>query len=584
MVGPVLQQELLTGGRRSHLYYMRAGYACWLLLELFFFWTRSLAVWGTGPRAHGEFFASYTEALLLQNFVVLLLIVPTIVAGAITDEKARGTLQFLLTADLVPWEIVIGKLLGRVFHILVMCLFALPLMSFFGMFAGWSVGLLVSFMLLTLFVALGLGAGSLLASVWARHTRDAVLSLYCVLASLGVAIYLLRGTGLGDFLRTFDPIHAMSLGEAGQRASRLMQALLAWSGFILFCILIASWRLRRAYVKQLESKQKRSDRWWHVKRMPVFGDPLRWKERQVEGIAPLGVLRRIPRWLGITLVALVTFISSWAIHLSNLPPGITGWRLWDSLVSFDIAGLVGDLTKLRPADDGFYWQGVIVAVLASLTVGIRCSGAVTGEREKNTWEGLLVTPLDSRSLIRGKLWGIIGACLPYLAAYLAVALPLAFLGGLAAAFWTVLWFGVTLMAMAYIGAAGLWCSARSKSSWRSLLLTLGFGYVGGFVLLFVPTVLVAFIMSGVLYPVLALVARIAEPFFGANLARVFTSAWPIALCIALAAAFCVATEVLISSAEAFINRERIKHWERLPTYTRPGGRLPRRAVARYGNP
>lgn len=581
MVGAVLHQELLVGSRRIQLYYLRLAYAAWLVLQIFFFWMRSVIAWGSGPQSYGEFFSSFVEALLVQNFFVLLLVVPTVVAGAITDEKARGTLQFLLTADLLPWEIVLGKLLGRVFHILVLVLLALPLLCFFGMFAGWGAGILFSFVLLTVFVALGLGAASLLASVWARHTRDAVLSLYCLLTALLLGMYLLHGTVLGDFLRTFDPVYALSLGEDSRRMNRVLASLSAWVALIVVCVVLASFRLRRAYVKQLENTRKRSDRWWHVKRMPVFGDPLRWKERQVEGIAPLAPLRRIPRWLAISLVVIATLISSGGILVNHLPPG--SGQIWHMVANFDFAALVATAVRIRPADDEFYWQGVIVAVLASLTVGIRCSGAITGERERNTWEGLLVTPLDSRRLVRGKLWGIVGASFPYLAAYAGTAMPLAFLGGMAAVFWTIVWLGVTLVAMAYIGAAGLWCSARSNSSWRSLLATVAFGYVGGFVLLFVPTLLVAFIMSGVLYPVLALVSRIAQPFVAGNLNRVLNSAFPIALCLALAAAFCVATELLIASAEAWVNRERIKHWERLPTYRRPGGRMPRRAVAKYGD-
>src|SRR5262245_66316966 len=67
-------------------------------------------------------------------------------------------------------------------------------------------------------------------------------------------------------------------------------------------------------------------------------------------------------------------------------------------------------------------------LLASLLVGIRCSGAVSGEREKQTWEALLLTPLTSRQLIRGKLWGIMGASLIYVLAYAVPALLLSLAG------------------------------------------------------------------------------------------------------------------------------------------------------------
>src|SRR5262245_61229808 len=118
-------------------------------------------------------------------------------------------------------------------------------------------------------------------------------------------------------------------------------------------------------------------------------------------------------------------------------------------------------------------------LLASLVVGIRCSGAVSGERERQTWEALLLTPLTSRQLIRGKLWGIIGSSYLYLLAYAVPALGFAAIAGPTAFFWTALWLAVTWLAMYFIGATGIWCSVRSRGSWRSLLWTLGIGYVGG---------------------------------------------------------------------------------------------------------
>src|SRR5207244_9488292 len=58
------------------------------------------------------------------------------------------------------------------------------------------------------------------------------------------------------------------------------------------------------------------------------------------------------------------------------------------------------------------------------------------------------------------------------------ALPISIFGGVMAFFWTVLWLGVTVLAMYFVGAAGIWCSVRSRDSWRSLVGTILWGYVG----------------------------------------------------------------------------------------------------------
>jgi hypothetical protein len=106
--------------------------------------------------------------------------------------------------------------------------------------------------------------------------------------------------------------------------------------------------------------------------------------------------------------------------------------------------------------------------LFSLIMGVRCSGAITGERERQTWEMLLLTPLDAKTLVRNKLWGTIDAARPYLLAYTVPVLALSILGGFAACLCTLFWWAVTWLMMYFMAAVGIHSSARAASSWRSL--------------------------------------------------------------------------------------------------------------------
>ena len=51
---------------------------------------------------------------------------------------------------------------------------------------------------------------------------------------------------------------------------------------------------------------------WLTRRARVHGDPLRWKERHVAGVAPLALLRATPRWLGITIMGLMAVAYGYA--------------------------------------------------------------------------------------------------------------------------------------------------------------------------------------------------------------------------------------------------------------------------------
>src|SRR5262249_21700556 len=122
-------------------------------------------------------------------------------------------------------------------------------------------------------------------------------------------------------------------------------------------------------------------------------------------------------------------------------------------------------------------------------------------REHGTWEALLLTPLSERQLVRGKLWGVMAASYWYLLAYAVPAMMLSVLGGVKALFWTVLWLAVTVLAKYYIGAAALWDSGRLRDSWRSMLSTFGFGYVGA-ALVMIPGAVVGAVLGVLVYGIL----------------------------------------------------------------------------------
>ena len=146
MVGPVLAQELLLGSRRSRQQIFRRIFTGWLMAQLLFFYFLYLInanvighqMLGARLNIHAttEFATSFASTLIYQQLILLLLATPAFTAGAITDEKASGTLQYLLAADLTSGEIILGKLLGRVAQVTVLALATLPVLCFIGIFGG----------------------------------------------------------------------------------------------------------------------------------------------------------------------------------------------------------------------------------------------------------------------------------------------------------------------------------------------------------------------------------------------------------------------------------------------------------------
>lgn len=485
MIGPILNLELLLNSRRSRQILFRRIYCAWLIVQFFYLYYGDYTLVAQEMTAP-QFVGSYLEVFVGQQLFLLLLVTPGFVAGALSDEKARGTLQYLLTTDLTSWEIIAGKMLGRLAELGVLLLAGLPLLFFVAPFGGLGPGSILVLMGVLVGPLFALAAASMLAAVWVRSTRDAALAVYgmvlggflfvvamenlmmfCMAAPPGSTprnLYPYVQGGV-DALNYIDPVYVLEPiwwegGPTFELGNRWLISTLLWGLLGSCCLGLAVWRLRPAYLRQLENEGKRKWAFQWLPRARVADEPIRWKERHVEGLAPLTVLRRLPRWLGIVAIA---------------------------------AGTLFFLTSgVFSAGSEFARLAIYVFLISGLIVGIRCSGAVTGERERQTWEALLLTPLAIRELIHGKLWGILGASYPYLLAYAVPAIVVGALYDPNELWWTLPGLIAAWIGMYFAGAAGMWCSARYTNSWRSLVGTLAISSGLGVVVLVASFLAVGF--------------------------------------------------------------------------------------------
>jgi ABC-type Na+ efflux pump permease subunit len=583
MIGTVVHQELLLGSRRIPLHVLRWVYGGCLVVQVAFFLVQfvtteqarnfaryqSLRMPGSSPdpfvprsapHCVGDRFA---EAFVPQQFILLAIATPALVAGAITDEKRRGTLQHLLLTDFGTRPLLLGKLLGRVAQVALVALAGLPLFALLGGFGGVRPFTFLAFEVLSVLVVFALAAAAILASVWCRQTRDAVLAVYAVGVAAGLVVWK-----LGGILDEFNPLWVLDSADlvgADELGRRLALAATCWGTLGGVCLGLAVWRLNPAYLRELEAAPRKAA-WYAARRAAVGDDPVLWRERHVEGLAPAAGLRRVPQWLVVTGLALATTASSLLILTLSLAPGASPADVFDALRHLDFVRLD---SLLPGAADGFLVQGVVILLLASLVVGIRCSGAVTGERERQTWEPLLLTPLTARELIRGKLWGIMGASYVYLVACGLPAGVLSSLAGPLAFFWTILWLAVTVLAMYFVGATGLYSSVGSKSSWQSLLKTLFYGYLAASPVYFLGTLL-----WGIVLMVCVVVLSAVDIRLRTGLAQIFVNNLAksanltfFAISLGLAISYWILSRLFLSWAQTRIaQRERTRHWRSAPVY------------------
>jgi ABC-type transport system involved in multi-copper enzyme maturation permease subunit len=480
--GAIFLQEMLIAGRRRRSYFLRWVYAAVLLVQMVPWLVASLVA--ESQRAGSSAMSVYVrffDTFAAQHFFYLFALTPALAAGAITDEKLRGTLDYLLTSCLQPAEIVLGKLLARACQVLAVALVGLPIICFFGVIGDLDLSYAAALVTTSAVLILGVGGLSMLASVWCRRTRDAILCTYLVLVTGYVLLRVISAAGWDWPAEVLSPWQAAAQDREG-RWTRVAWFALAWLAASGMWLGLACWRLRPAHADRVVKIARLGRMRKRAQPVPDKANPVLWRERCVHGIAPLVRLRAIPLWLAVPGVALTCAASLGLPIYLQLPEEVD---LFGAVQQDGLLGLheVFRMNGIRGWDVAAVHGGVACFIL-TLLLAVRASGCITEERENGTWDALLLTPLSTREIVWGKGWGLLASGLPYLLAYAAGSIAVALLIGLDVLLASTL-ASLTMVVFApWVTAVGLWSSAFLRSSWRSLLATLGICY--GYYMLALP--------------------------------------------------------------------------------------------------
>lgn len=467
MWSAVFYLEFLRTARRLRHQLARWSFAAWLLLMLLigttgagrFFPCCCMLSW-----LPTETYATPAEMLIVQQLALALLVVPPFSAGAITEEKALGTLDQLLMSALTPWQIVFGKFVARGAQAATVMLTALPLLCWFG---GLDWVALVAVLVAEAGVLGCLAGFSILASVLTRTTSSAVLGGYAVTALLFLAV-----RDLGGPFRCLDPLYLIEPALTSRLPAafwtRTLVSAAAWSTLTLTCLGLAAWQLRPAYLRQYLDKGVSKEVQLRAARGPGPGeDPLRWKESQVKVFSPLPLLRLLPRWVGVVAAAIIGVLCSTSVLARSLPKDMPPAALVRAAGRLDFAAVFDALLRLQSPEWGFLIQGMLSLLFVAAIVNLRAAGGVSGEREKGTWDALLLAGMDSDEMLRGKLLGILDSTRPYLLAYGIPALLFSTAGGVTSFLFTIMPLALAWPLMYLSGAVALERSTRYPSAWKS---------------------------------------------------------------------------------------------------------------------
>jgi ABC-type transport system involved in multi-copper enzyme maturation permease subunit len=483
LFGPVLFYDLVRAARRGRMFLLRSVYALALLVVLFLVYAiflhsgSSMALFSEtrlNTQQLAEFGSGFFLTFVGVQFAAVFLLTPVFTATAITEEKQRKTLEYLLATDLHNREIVLSKLLSRLLVLLLLLLGGLPVLSFVQFLGGVDPNLVVAGFVATVASMLSLGSLGICYSVYSERARNAIVSTY---ATAGA--YLLLSSCLGSFALwsagSKNPLGWPAAGNifiayariayaASTTGNVVLLVLGQYVGFHVAVTLIlatlATLKLR-SWNREWRPKSEREA--VMVRRLPqsnnplalpprlpaVSGDPILWKELYVE---------HGPRLPGLARGAMI-FLAACFLFLAGF---------------FYLCGLAVSLVHHESVRFVSTWVRVVgtaVGCYMIVAVGVRASSVLSGERDRQTLDSLLTTPLTSAAILRGKWLGALfsarqaGWCLVavWMLGLCGGGLHLLSLIMLAATWWA---YG------AFAAGLGLWFSLRCATTFRATAWTL----------------------------------------------------------------------------------------------------------------
>jgi ABC-type transport system involved in multi-copper enzyme maturation permease subunit len=494
LFGPMLFYDLVRVARRIRYFVFRCLYV--LLLALLLGWVYLLWYLDTDtghlrPNEMARFAETFFYTFMSVQFTMVVVLTPAYTAGAIAEEKERKTLEFLLATDLRNREIVLSKLLSRLANITLLTLAGLPILSFLQFLGGVDPNLVLAGFAATALTMFSLAGLSILSSAMTKRPRDAIALTYLSAAAYlilsGGSWALLLPTGLSTATWTLpwlgpvtvsDFAHAVSIGNivavciqlagavgTGKNLADSLPSVLRDYALFHGCVGVfcSSWaviRLRALALKQSYGKVQKLQwrtRFWS--RPAVGNRPMLWKEIFIEPGLRLNALGRIlVSVLVISSFIPVVFIFDEFFSGMLRPAGGTFYRSsWDGLS--------------RAMNIWVRVLGSLVACLMLLGIAARASSSISNERDRQTMDGLLTTPLDSNTILWAKWvgnvlsvrWGWL-----WLGAIYALGLVTGGLHPLGLPLLLAAW----LIYAFLVSGIGLWFSMVSRTSLRATLWTL----------------------------------------------------------------------------------------------------------------
>lgn len=479
LTGPILDKELRVESRRRRTYWMRFVYVTVLagLISLAWMQTRASRISVMQTASMALVGRSLVIVFLVFQFVAAQMMAVVSLSTAISDEIQHRTLGVLMTTPITGLQIVMGKLLSRLLHVLLLLALGLPVLAIVRVFGGIPWDYVLASLAVTATAAVFTGAVSLFFSIRSGLAYAVILraafavGVFYVFVPLTVILTLRgawaiiggpRGMSMGGILPYLNPIlalmeisrpNAAAVGKGAFCWPVHCLFMLAASGIVLFLTVrnVRRVALRQA-TGQLEAQATALEDKVIDTLLPestatrhegplrsVHGPPVVWKELA----SPL-----IPGRKEKTTISLVAAVMVLALLYG-----------------------INDRQRILNEDVVQVAYVELFMILGTLVTLLLVSTPITAEKEAGTWPILLSTPVTDLDILVGKAVGVMRRCTvvwAFLAGHLLLCVALGFIH------WTSILHMAMLVAgvSAFVCGSGLYLGSRLRRTAPTVVVNL----------------------------------------------------------------------------------------------------------------
>jgi ABC-type transport system involved in multi-copper enzyme maturation permease subunit len=434
LTNPIAVRLVQNGSRRTKHLYMRGVYLA-VLIAVLLWLILALSAGGTlNMRELAAKAASAFTSVAYLQILLICLLSPVFMGGAIAQEANPRTWEVLLTTPMTAAEIVLGNLLGRLFFILALLMCSMPLFALTQYFGGVPGSAILASYLIAGCTATIVGAMAISLSVSRLVGKRAFFVFYVAVVSyLAITLAIDAGLrrnamGMGPYGQGVTPMTALNpflclkallnpstypTAPAGSRAGLMgwlletpVKTFCIGSALLSIAFVVGSTVTVRLGGLAMLGVDSSGVPWWrrmlglkpkgdsHRAPRQVWHNPIAWREAASRNSTPVKIALR---WTFLALGGLFGVGITAALHF----------------------GMLASVPQYQFILLATIWGELAVIALVAINTA---ATAISKEREDGTLDLLLTTPITASAYLKGKLQGLITYLLPLLAVPLVTLL------------------------------------------------------------------------------------------------------------------------------------------------------------------